>query len=121
MRLRMPINERSSRAPVAPGCPDIACFDRHDGQRRRVQQISQLVREKSQPFIQRLDVLAFQQRMALKSVFRHGIGDAIVETAVESSKLIDRDRHAPFKCQIRYGLAQIAIVVNHLVNRESLF
>jgi len=57
----------------------------------------------------------------LKSVFRDGIGDAIVETAVESSKLIDLDRHTPFECQIRYGLAQIAIVVNDLVHRESLF
>lgn len=84
-------------------------------------QISQFVREKSQPFIQGLDAIALHQRMALKNVFRDGIGDAIVETAVESSKFIDLDRYTLFKCQIRYGLAQIAIVVNHLVNRESPF
>ncbi len=65
--------------------------------------------------------MTFHHRMALKSVFRDGIGNAIVEAAVESSKLIVVDRHATLKCQIRYGLAQIAIVVNDLVNRESLF
>ena len=57
----------------------------------------------------------------MNGVFRNGIGDAIVETAVQSSELVDLDRHTPFKGQIRYRLAQIAIVVNHLVNRESLF
>ena len=78
------------------------------------------MREKSQPFIQGLDALALHQRIALKSEFRDGIGDAIVETAVESSKFVDLDRRAAFKCQIRYRLAEIAIVVNNLVNRESL-
>ena len=83
-------------------------------------EISQLVREKSQPFIQGLDAIVLHQRIALKGIFRDSIGDAIVETAVESSKFVDLDRHAAFKCQIRYSLAQIAVVVNDLVNRESL-
>ena len=58
--------------------------------------------------------------MALESEFRDGIGDAVVEAAVESSKFVYLDRRTALKCQIRYCLAQIAIVVNDLVNRESL-
>jgi hypothetical protein len=85
-----------------------------------VNQISQLVREESQSFIQGLDAIVFQQRTALKSIFRDGIGDSIVETAVESSELVYLDRRAALEREIRYRLAQIAVVVNNLVNREPL-
>ena len=36
MRLRMPIKDRSSTAPVAPVDPTLPAFDGHDGERRRV-------------------------------------------------------------------------------------
>jgi hypothetical protein len=61
------------------------------------------------------DAVGLHQRNALESVFRDGIGNAIVETAVESSKFIDLHGHTPLKRQIRCRLAQIAIVVDHLV------
>ena len=83
-------------------------------------EIAQLVREKSQSFIQGLDAIVFHQGTALKGIFRDGIGDTIVETAVESSKLVYLDRHAALEREIRYCLAQIAVVVNNLVNREPL-
>ena len=82
--------------------------------------IAQLVREESEPFIQRLDAHVLEQRTALERIFRDGIGDTVIETAVERSKLVDLDRRATFKCQIRYRLAKIAVVVNDLINRESL-
>jgi hypothetical protein len=85
-----------------------------------VKVISQFVREKSEPLIQGLDAIVVHQRTALKRILRDGIGDRIVKTAVESSKLVCLDRRATFKCQIRYRLAEIAVVVNNLINRESL-
>ena len=78
------------------------------------------MREKSQSFIQGLDAIIFQQTPALKSIFGDGIGNSIVETAVESSELVYLDRRAALKREIRYRLAQIAVVVNNLVNREPL-
>ena len=83
-------------------------------------QIAQFVREKPQSFIQGFDAIIFHQRTALKRVFRDGIGDSIVETAVESSKLVYLDRYLALERQIRYSLAEIAVVVNNLVNREPL-
>ena len=76
--------------------------------------------EKSQPFVQRFDPIVLQQRTALKSMFRHGIGDSIVETAVESSKLVYLDRLVALEREIRYCLTKITIVVNNLVNREPM-
>src|SRR6185312_17465508 len=42
------------------------------------------------------------------------------EAAVESSKFIDFNRCCDFECQIRDGLAQIAVVVNDLIHRKAL-
>ena len=102
------------------GYSDTAGFDGHNSKSCRLKLISQLVREESKPFIQGLDAVLLRQGTALKRVLRHGVGDPIVKTAVESSKLVCLDRRATFKCQIRYGLAEIAVVVNNLVDRESL-
>ena len=78
------------------------------------------MREESEPFVQRLDANVLEQRSALERIFRDGIRNAIVQAAVESSKLVCRDLRVTFKCQISYRLAKIPIVVNNLVNRESL-
>ncbi len=58
--------------------------------------------------------------MILVRKFRDGIGDCVVEAAVQSSKFVYLDRRTVLECQFRYCLAEIAIVVNDLVNRESL-
>jgi hypothetical protein len=102
------------------GRPNAAGFDRCNGKRRDVEMISQLVREKSQPFVQGLYASVLYQRIPLKSVFGHRIGDTIVETAVESSKLVYSDRSATFECEIGDCLTQIAVVVNNLLNCEPL-
>ena len=112
-----PVEQGSGRAARA----DVACLDGDYSKRRGVNEIAQFVREKSQPFIQRLDAIALHQRIALKSVFRDGIGDAIVETAVESPKLIYPNLRTTFKCQLRYRLAEVAVVVNDLIDRKSIF
>jgi hypothetical protein len=100
--------------------PNAAGFHRRNGKRRDVEMISQLVREKSQPFVQGLYAKVLYQRIPLKSVFGHRVGDAIVETAVESSKLVYSDRSAALECEIGDCLTQIAVVVNNLLNCEPL-
>jgi len=102
------------------GHSDIACFDGCNGKSRDVEMVSQLVREKSEPFVQGLYASVLDQRIPLKSIFGHRIGDTIVETAVESSKLVYLDRSAAFKCEIGYCLTKVTVVVNNLINREPL-
>jgi hypothetical protein len=62
--------------------PDIACFDGCNGQRRYMEMIPQFVRQKSQPFVQGLCIIIFFNRIALKCIFGHRVGDTIVEAAV---------------------------------------
>jgi hypothetical protein len=111
------MRERSSTAPVAP---DVACFHGCNRKSRYVQMVSQFVREKTEPFVQGLYTNVLHEGIALKSVFGHRVGDAIVETAVESSKLVYLNRSAVFKCEIGYCLTEITVVVNNLLNSEPL-
>ncbi len=82
-------------------------------------EIPQLVRQRSQSFTQRLNAIVRHDRRALVGVFRHSIGDAVVEAAVERSKFVYFDPGVDFECQIRDGLTQIAIVVNDLIHRKA--
>ena len=43
---------------------------------------SQLVGKKPQSIVERQNALIWRQRFSLESVFRDGIGDAVVEAAV---------------------------------------
>lgn len=103
-----------------PGHPDITRFDGSEGESGGMNEVPQLMREKSQPFVQRLNVIVRPDRIALVGIFRDSLGDAVVETAVERSKFVYFDRRLAFKCQIRDGLTQIAVVVNDLLHRKSL-
>jgi hypothetical protein len=50
----------------------------------------------------------------------HGIGDRVVEQAVESVELVDGDRRTLLLCQLGNGLADITITVDHLIHGVSL-
>lgn len=89
-----PVQHGSCRA----GYSDTAGFDGRNRKSCRVKMISQLVREKPEPFIQRLDTIVLHRGTALKRILRDGVGDPIVKTAVESSKLVCLHRRASFKC-----------------------
>ncbi len=78
------------------------------------------MRKECESFVQRLDTHALDQRTALEGVFRDCIGDSIVEAPIKSAKFINVDRCATFERQVRNGLAQIAVVVNDLVDREPV-
>ena len=57
-------------------------------------------------------------KIALVAEFGDGIGNGIVQTAVERPKLVYEKRRIALIGEISYGLAQVAIVVDDLVNRE---
>ena len=71
-------------------------------------------------FIQRLSAAIGHVRIALVRVLRDGLGDSIVETSVERSKFVYLNRRVALECQVRDGLAQIAVVMNHLIYRKAL-
>ena len=56
--------------------------------------------------------------IALIAEFGDCIGNGIVQTTVEGSKLVDQKRRIALVGEICNGLAQVAIVVNDLVNLE---
>ena len=85
-----------------------------------MQEVAQLVCEKSQPFIQRLHAVVGHVRVALVRVLGDGLGDAIVETSVERSKFVYCDRRIALERQVRDGLAEIAVVMNDLIYRKAL-
>ncbi|MEA3179474.1 MAG: hypothetical protein QOI59_2997 [Gammaproteobacteria bacterium] len=105
-------SSRSARQPYVAG------LDGHKGQSGCVNEISQLVGQKSQSFIQGFDAIILHQGVALKRILGDGIGDSVVQTAVESSKFVNFYQRGTLKCEIGYRLAQIAVVVNNLVHRE---
>ena len=62
----------------------------------------------------------FHQTIPLVRKCGDGIGNRVVQAAVEGSKLVYRDRRLVHECEIRYGLAQVSIVVNNLVDGEAM-
>src|SRR5688572_15022283 len=81
----------------------------HGGHRERggMDEITQVVREKTELFAQVVSVLALDHCIVLAGKFSDGIGDGIVQAAVESAKLVDLYRRAFLERQVRYRLAQI--------------
>ena len=85
-----------------------------------MQEVAQLVCQKAQPFIQRLNAGVGHGRIALVRVFRDGLGDTVVETSIERSKFVYGDRRIALERQVRDGLAEIAVVMNDLIYRKAL-
>src|SRR5581483_1603039 len=103
-----------------PGDPDIAHFDGSEGESAGMNEVPELVRKKSQPFIQRLNAIVGRDGIALVGIFCNGFRDAVIEAAVECSKLVYFNVCLALERQIRNGLTQIAIVVNDLIYRKTL-
>src|SRR6185437_13381402 len=95
-------------------------FDGREGESAGMNEVPQLVRKKSQPFIQRLNAIVGHDRIALVGIFCNGFGDAVIEAAIECSKLVYFNRRLAFERQIRNGLTQIAVIVNDLIYRKAL-
>ena len=78
------------------------------------------MRKRAETFVQRLNAPVRKRKIALVGKFGDGIGDGIVETAVERSKFFDVDRRTVIDRQFRNRLAEIAIVMDNLVDGESV-
>lgn len=63
-------------------------------------------------------MLAGDDRVTLIAEFRHRIGDRVIEAAVQGPKLINLERHVSLEGQVGDRLAQVAVIVDHLVNGE---
>jgi len=61
-----------------------------------------------------------EQRIALEREFLHRISDSVVEAAVERAEFVDVDRLTAIERQIHDRLAEIAIIVDDLVDGETL-
>ena len=83
-------------------------------------QISQLMGEKAQPLGERLLVLLARQAIALVRELGDRVGDGIVQAAVEGAELVDLDRQVALEREVGDRLAQVAVVVHHLVDREAV-
>ena len=108
--LQAAIEESSGTAADGNG----AAFENAERQHRGIEVVAQLVRESPQA----LGSLVGQGLLAQSPVLRDGLGDGVVETAVQRVKFVDRDLRVELECQLGYGLAQVAVVVNHLAHAE---
>lgn len=122
-----PIDEVAHRDQAAiqhracrSGCAYVARFDDSEGERRRTSQVAELMRKRAETFVQRLNAPVRKRKIALVGKFGDGIGDGIVETAVERSKFFDVDRRTVIDRQFRNRLAEIAIVMDNLVYGEPV-
>jgi hypothetical protein len=61
-------------------------------------------------------VLNGDTSVALGDELGHGIGDGVVEASVQRPELDDRERRVALDRQVGDGLAQVAVVMNHLVD-----
>ena len=120
MRLRIPIRLRSRTAPVDPGEPHLTGLDGGNDDRGGLNVIAKLVREHAQLLVEGLTLPVRDGEIALASEFGDGIGDRVVEAAIERLEFFHCDRHASLRGELRYGLAQIAIVVHDLVDGEPV-
>jgi len=85
-----------------------------------VDEISQFVTQEAQALVEYVCALLGDREFPSVGKFRHGVGNGIVEAAVEGLELDRLERYGVFKRHLRDGLTQIAVVVHHLVHRKSM-
>lgn len=103
-----------------PGQSDIARFDGVKRERGRCQKIAQLMCERSQLLIKQVRLIIGHKDIVLGTERGHGLGDAVVQTAVESSEFVCFDGHLLLKGQVGDGLTEITVVADNLLHRESV-
>src|ERR1700735_1989583 len=87
----------------------------------RAKKVAQLVREKSVLLIRLARLLIGDRVVSLLAEFGDCVGDGIVQAAIERSKLVYLKRGVTLECEVRNRLAQVAVVMDDLVNRKSEF
>ena len=110
------MQHRAGAAPHA-NISGLQHLERHE---RRVQQVSQFMGEKSEPFGPACGFAIDARLIALTSVLGHRARDGIVQASVQRAEVVGADRCVHFHCEFGDGLTDIAIVMNHLRHGESL-
>src|SRR6185437_3416725 len=102
------------------GHPHVSRLDRGERERCGMDEVAQLVGEKTQPLIPRSGLTNGRHGVSLITEFRYGVGYGIVQAPVERSKLVYLDHRIALECQVGYCLAEIAVVVNDLLDRVAM-
>ena len=77
------------------------------------------MREETGLFVCRMSLLICDGMVTLIAEFGDRVGDRVIQAAVERSELIYLKRRIALVRQVCDGLAQVTVVVNHLVDRKS--
>ena len=79
--------------------------------------VAQFMDKESDTFSCLVIVMFEDPGIALSAEFQYGVSDRVVEAPVQGAELVDGKRRIKLKRQVRDGLAEVAIVVNDLVDR----
>src|SRR5204863_8214179 len=82
------------------------------------EQGTQLVSERAQVLVGATGALDQDVELALARVLGDGLGDRVVETAVERTELLGAERRVAFDRELGDRLTDIAVVVNYLRDGE---
>ena len=103
--------EQGAGAPVNA---DAASRERIEGEHRGAEEVAHLVRQKTEV----RHAGAADRSVTLLLVRGDGLGDGVVEAAVQRLELVGRDRDVAFIGQLRDALADAPIVMDHLTHRQ---
>jgi hypothetical protein len=92
-----------------------SALENAEGQHGRAEPVAQFVREGAQALGSSVD----ERLLAQPLVLRDGLGDGVVETAVQRVKLVDCDVRVELECELGHRLAHVSVVVNDLAHAES--
>jgi len=73
------------------------------------------VRKKSKVLARRLGACRGDLNFALAAKFGNGLSNTIIETAIQCTELSCRHLRAILDRELGYRLAEVAIIVNHLI------
>jgi hypothetical protein len=85
-----------------------------------MEQVPQFMRKESEPLVRASVGVVQGGLVPFAPVLRDRAGDRDVQTAVEQPKVVRADRHVLFGSQLGDGLTDVAIVMHHLRQGQSL-
>ena len=60
-------------------------------------------------------VVACEGRIPLEAEFRHRVRNRVVQAPIQGAEFIDGERRVTFEREVRDGLAEVSVVMDHLV------
>ena len=117
---RSPIRLRCRTAPVLPPTPTFPVFSISNARIAGVDQVPQLVGEEPQTLAPARRLTVPRRLVASAAVLGDGPRDRIVEAPVQRAEIFRADRRVGLHRQFGDRLADVAVVVHHLRDREAL-